>query len=157
MRAFQLFHRGTIPVAALVVWMCAVEPAAAQNRDYTPVTSPFQEDFEYRVGAELHPGVEVDGVRWMRFSIRPRTDREYEPDMAVPVTVEVDLLNTSDGADVLLIILFEDENGASLDRLELDRIKAGRDRLREVVQKHKVIASVLEDTRRLYLFFEVSR
>ena len=157
MRAFQLFHRGTILVAALVVWMCVTEPAAAQNRDYAPVTSPFQEDFEYQVGAELRPGVEVDGVRWMRFSIRPRTDREYERDKVVPVTVEVDLLNTGDGADVLLIILSEDENGTSLDRLELDGIKAGRDRLREVAQKHKVIASVLEDTRRVYLFFEVSR
>jgi len=156
-RAFQLFYRGTILAAALAVWMCTVEPAAAQDRDYTPVTSPFQEDFEYQVGAELRPRVEVDGVRWMRFSIRPRNDRDYERDKAVPVTVEVDLFNTGDGADVLLIILFEDENGASLDRLELDNINAGRDRLREVAQKHKVTASVLEDTRRVYLFFEVSR
>jgi hypothetical protein len=54
-------------------------------------------------------------------------------------------------------VLFEDENGASLDRLELDVIKAGQDRLREVVQKHKITASVLEDTRRLYVFFEVTR
>ena len=142
---------------ALVVLVCAIGTAAAQDRDYSPVASPFQEDFEYRVGAELRPRVEVDGVRWMRFSVQPRTDREYESDKAVPVTVEVDLNNTGDGADVLVIILFEDENGAALDRLELDGIKAGRDRLREVAQKHKVTASVLENTRRVYLFFEVSR
>lgn len=157
MRAFQLFYRGTIPAAALAVWMCAVAPAAAQNADYTPVMSPFQEDFEYQVETDLRPRVDVEGVRWIRFSIRPRNDREYEPDQAVPITVEVDLLNTGDSASVLLIILFEDENGASLDRLELDGIKAGRDRLREVAQKHKVVASVLENTRRVYLFFEVSR
>jgi len=96
-------------------------------------------------------------VRWLRFSIQPRTDREYERDKAVPVTVEVDLNNTGDSADVLLIVLFEDENGAALDRLELDGIKAGRDRLKEVAQKHKVVGSVLENTRRVYLFFEVSR
>ena len=59
------------------------------------------------------------------------------------MTVEVDLFNTGESADVLLIVLFEDENGTSLDRLELDGIKVGRDRLKEVVQKHKITASVL--------------
>ena len=75
----------------------------------------------------------------------------------VPLLVEVDILNNGDSADVLLIVLFEDENGDSLDRLELDTIKAGRGRLKEEIQKHKVTGSVLEATRQLYLFFEVSR
>lgn len=157
MRAFQLFHRGAITAAALVVWICLTGSATAQNTDDTPVTSPFQDDFKYEVGTDLEPRVEVDGVRWMRFSIQLKSDREYERTKSVPVTVEVDLFNTGESADVLLIVLFEDENGTSLDRLELDGIKVGRDRLREVVQKHKVTASVLQDTRRVYLFFEVSR
>ncbi|MDX2435484.1 MAG: hypothetical protein QNL88_00405 [Acidobacteriota bacterium] len=157
MRAFQLFQRGAIAAAALVVWICLANSATAQNTDPTPVTSPFQEDFEYEVGTDLEPLVEVDGVRWMRFSVRLKSDREYERAKAVPVTVEVDLFNTGESADVLLIVLFEAENGTSLDRLELDSIGAGRDRLKEVVQKHKITASVLADTRRVYLFFEVSR
>lgn len=148
---------GSVTAAGLLALFGLAGPAAAQDAGYTQVESPFQEDFEFRVGSELRPRVEVDGVRWMRFSIRPKSDREYERSKAVPVTVEVDLDNKGDSADVLLIVLFEDENGTSLDRLELDGIKAGRDRLREVVQKHKVTASVLEDTRRVYLFFEVSR
>ncbi len=157
MRAFQHFHRGAITAAALVVWICLAGSASAQNTDYTPVTSPFQEDFIYEVGADLQPLVEVDGVRWMRFSVQLKSDREYERTKAVPVTVEVDLFNTGESADVLLIVLFEDENGNSLDRLELDRIKVGRDRLKEVAQKEKITAFVLQDTRRVYLFFEVSR
>lgn len=157
MRAFYQLHRGAITAAALVLSICCAGQSAAQNIDYTPVTSPYQDDFEYQVGTDLRPRVEVDRVRWMRFSIRPKSDREYESDKPVPVTVEVDLLNNGDSANVLLIVLFEDENGASLDRLELDGIKTGRDRLREVIQKHKVTASVLAATRRVYLFFEVSR
>ena len=157
MRAFHQLNRGAIVAASLFAVFCFTDSAAAQNTGYTAVGNPFQEDFEYQVGTDLQPRVEVDGIRWMRFSIQPKSDREYERDKQVPVTAEVDLFNSGDSADVLLIVLFEDENGTSLDRLELGKIKSARDRLREVVQKHKVTASVLEDTRRLYLFFEVSR
>ena len=157
MRAIHQFHRGAIVAAALVALCLAATPASAQEADYTAAANPFQDDFEYEVGADLRPLVAVDGVRWIRFAIQPKSDREYDPTKEVPILVEVDVLNNGESADVLLIVLFEDENGDSLDRLELDTIKAGRGRLKEEIQKHKVTGSVLEATRRLYLFFEVSR
>ncbi len=157
MRALHYFHRRAIVAAALTAWISITPLAAAQDADYAAVPSPFQEDFDYRIGGDLRPRVAVDGVRWIRFSIRPRSDREYESTKPVPVTVEVDVLNNGDSADVLLIVLFEDENGTALDRLELGTIGAGRGRLKEEVQKHKVPASVIEATRKVYLFFEVSR
>ena len=157
MRAFYQSHRGAIVAAVLVALSLAAVPAVAQDADYTAVANPFQEDFEYEIGTDLRPLVAVDGVRWIRFAIRPKSDREYDPSKEVPLVVEVDVLNNRDSANVLLIVLFEDEYGNALDRLELDTIKAGRGRLREELQKHKVTGSVLEATRRLYLFFEVSR
>jgi len=157
MRAFHQSHRGAIVAAALMALCLAASPAVAQDADYTAAANPFQDDFEYEIGADLRPLVAVDGVRWVRFAIRPKSDREYDPAKEVPLLVEVDVLNNGDSADVLLIVLFEDEHGNSLDRLELDKIKAGRGRLREEVQKHKITGSVLDATRRLYLFFEVSR
>ena len=143
--------------AVLTALCCLAAPAMAQDADYAAVESPFQDEFDYRIGADLKPLVAVDGVRWIRFAVRSRSDREYEPAQPVPVSVEVDLFNNGDSADVLLIVLFEDENGTSLDRLELGRIKAGRGRLKEEVQKHKITQSVLEATRKVYLFFEVTR
>ncbi len=157
MRAIYQSHRGAIVAAALMALCLAATPAAAQNADYTTAANPFQDDFDYEIGADLRPLVAVDGVRWIRFAIRPRSDREYDPTKEVPIMVEVDVLNNGESADVLLIVLFEDENGNSLDRLELDTVKAGRGRLREEIQKHKITGSVLEATRSLYLFFEVSR
>jgi hypothetical protein len=157
MRAFQPILRGAVAAVVLLAVFDSAPPAVAQDREYVPVASPYQEDFAYRIGTDLQPRVEVDGVRWIRLNIQPKHDRQYERTKPAPITVEVDLLNNGDNADVLVIVLFEDENGASLDRLELDVIKAGQDRLREVVQKHKITASVLEDTRRLYVFFEVTR
>ena len=85
MRAFQLSHRGAIGAAALAAWVFLGGPAAAQDADYTAVTSPFQEDFEYRIGADLRPLVAVDGVRWIRFAIQPKSDREYDPTTGKPV------------------------------------------------------------------------
>ena len=96
-------------------------------------------------------------MRWIRFAIRVRSDREYPAAKPVPVSVEVDLLNRSENADVLIIVLFEDEDGTALDRLELDSIDAKEDRLKEAVQKHKITAAVIEATKRVYLFLEVSR
>jgi hypothetical protein len=157
MRAFQHFHRGTIMAAALLVLSGLYTPTAAQQNDFTAVENPFQQEIEYEIGDDLRPGVEVDGVRWIRFAIRTRNDRQYPADKPVPVNVEIDLLNRADSADVLIIVLFEDENGTALDRLELDPIDAKQDRLREVVQKHKITAAVVEATRRIYLFLEVSR
>jgi hypothetical protein len=157
MRAHFSSHRGAIVAAALMALCLATGTAVAQNADYAAATNPFQDDFEYEIGTDLRPLVSVDGVRWVRFAIRPKTDREYDPGKQVPIVVEIDILNNGDNADVLLIVLFEDENGNSLDRLELDPIGVGRGRLREDVQKHKITGSVLEATRKLYLFFEVSR
>jgi len=143
--------------AALLVLSGSYTPIAAQQNDFTAVESPFQREIEYEIGDDLRPGVEVDGVRWIRFAVRTRNDREYPADKPVPVNVEVDLLNRSENAGVLIIVLFEDENGAALGRLELDSIDAKQDRLREAVQKHKIIASVIEATKKVYLFLEVSR
>ena len=157
MRAFHQSHRGAIVAATLMALCLAASPAVAQDADYTAAANPFQDDFEYEIGADLRPLVAVDGVSWTRFAVRPRSDREYDPAKEVPLLVEVDVLNNGDSAAVLLIVLFEDENGNALDRLELDNIKVGRGRLREEIQKHKVTGSVLGATRRLYLFFEVSR
>ncbi len=143
--------------AALIAWSFITPSAAAQDADYAAVDNPFQGEFDYRIGTDLRPLVAVDGVRWIRFSIRPRSDREYESAKPVPVTVEVDVLNNGDSADVQVIVLLEDENGTKLERLELEKIGAGRGRLREEVQKPKIAGSVLEATRKVYLFFEVSR
>jgi hypothetical protein len=157
MRAFQPPRLSLVASATLALWICLVASAAGQETGFASVENPYQHDYRFEVGDDLRPRVEVDGVQWNRFSIRPRTDREYPAAKPTPVFIEVDLRNTSDAADVLVIVLFEDERGAALDRLELSTIFVGRDRLKETVQKHKVTTSVLEATRNIYVFFEVMR
>jgi hypothetical protein len=102
--------------------------------------------------------VEITGVRWTRFGIHVKGDGDIDPSKSVPVTVELDFVNTNpEGAKVLVIILFEDAIGNPIDRLECDRISVAGDRSKESADKYKVSGAVLEATGRVYLFCEVER
>jgi hypothetical protein len=132
--------------------------AIAQGDEYRAVENPFQGDFQFTVNSDLRPMVEVDGVRWERFGVYVKGDREIEPDKNIPVTVELGFVNTNpDGVKILVIALFEDRNGHPLERVECERVGANSDRLKESTQKFKISGAVLNDVRRVYLFCEVER
>ena len=146
---------------ALIVGMviaAMVATADAQDAGYREVDSPFQDSYEFAVNTDLRPMVAVAGVRWTRFGINVKGDGEIDPEKDAAVTVELGFVNTnSESVKVLVIALFEDENGVTLDRLECARVKAGNDRLKESVQKYRISGAVLQATRRVYLFCEVER
>jgi len=131
---------------------------AAQSPDFTQVTSPFQDEFEYSVNTDLRPGVEVDGVRWTRFGVHTKEGKEIVADKEIPVTVEFDFVNQeSSGARILVIVLFEDERGTPLDRIECNPVRASSERRKESIQKFKLAGNVLLAVRKVYLFCEVER
>lgn len=139
----------------IAAWATAV---GAQDGEYRIVDSPFQEDFELTINTDLQPMVEVAGVRWTRFGLHLKGDRELEPDKDNQVVVELGFVNTNpDGVRVLVIALLEDVNGRPLERVECERVSANSNRLKESVQKFKISGSVLQATRRAYLFCEVER
>jgi hypothetical protein len=150
----QLQHWKVFVGLALAWWLPVA--AAAQDTGYRSVSSPFHDDFRYLVNDELRPRVDVDGVRWLRFAITTHEGRDIEPGKANTVLVEFDVRGGTEKALVQLIILFEDEYGNALERLSCQAEKINRDRLEEIVQKHKVSGTVLQATRRVYLYFEVT-
>jgi len=135
-----------------------VATADAQDAGYREVDNPFQDSYEFAVNTDLQPMVAVAGVRWTRFGINVKGDGEIDPEKDAAVTVELGFVNTnSESVKVLVIALFEDENGVTLDRLECAKVKAGSNRLKESVQKYRISGAVLRATRRVYLFCEVER
>ena len=135
-----------------------VGSATAQEVEYRAVDSPFQEDFEYRIDTDLEPNVEVDGVRWTRFAVRIKKGQEIVADKDMPVTVELEFVSSNQTkAKVLVIALFEDSGAGPFDRIECKPVAMSTNRLKESVQKFKLRGSVLEATRRVYLFLEVER
>jgi len=142
----------------VMVIAAMVATADAQDAGYREVDSPFQDSYEFAVNTELQPMVEVAGVRWTRFGISVKGDGEINPEKEIPVTVDLGFVNTnSESVKVLVIALFEDENGVTLDRLECSKVKAGSNRLKESVQKYRISGAVLRATRQIYLFCEVER
>ena len=141
-----------IVISALVV------TATAQEAGYRTVENPFQDGFDFVINTDLQPMVEIAGVRWTRFGITVKGDRDIDPEKDTPVRVELGFVNTnSDSVKVLVIALFEDEYGVTLDRLECARVKASNDRLKEALQKYRISGAVLQATRRVYLFCEVEQ
>lgn len=146
-------------IVIAVTWVLVFSGmAAAQEPEFTQAESPFQDEFEYRVDTDLRPRVEVDGVRWVRFGVHAKEGQEIVADEEIPVTVEVDVVNQSpDTARVLVIVLFEDAEGAPLDRIECKQFKVSGERGKDSVQKFKLAGRVLLDTRKVYLYCEVER
>ena len=58
---------------------------------------------------------------------------------------------------ILVIVLFEDAQGAPLDRVECKQVRVSGERGKESVQKFKLEGRVLLDARKVYLFCEVER
>lgn len=132
--------------------------AEAQSPVYRSVENPFQDEFDYRVGTTLQPEVEIDGVRWVRFTVQPKDGVEIVADEIVPITVELGFVNRrAGGAQIVVIALFENADGSPLDRVECKKVRAGGDRPKEAVQKFKLPGSTLLETRKVYLFVEVKR
>jgi len=146
-----------VAAVAMVVAICLPGTVSAQDGPFREVGNPFQDEVDFTINSDLTPRVEVDGVRWMRLSVRTKEGRDIVADRLTPVFVDLDLFNTAESAKVLVIVLFEDENGNPLDRIECDEVSVGRERLRESVQKHKINGAVLLATRKIYVLFEVLR
>lgn len=156
MRSFLEVHRSTL--AAVVLTVCAAAtPGAAQDQACRQEANPFQGDFDYRVNSELEPRVEVAGARWLRFAVRTREGRDIDLSKPNQVTVELEVDPGADDATVLLIVLFEDAHGNALERVACEPVRSGGGRISQHAQKHKVEGRVLDATRRVYLYFEVSR
>lgn len=150
--------RHAVLVTALFLMVGLIGSATAQEGEYRAVDNPFQDDFEYRINTDLRPMVEIDGVRWTRFAIRTKEGQEIATDKNIPVTVELEFASSNQNkVKVLVIALLEDSGGGPLDRIECKPVGASTNRLKESVQKFKLPGNILEATRRVYLFIEVSR
>lgn len=157
MSALRVLVRSAGVVAAALLPWCLAGEAFAQEGGFRTEASPFQQEFDYTVGDELRPQVEVDGVRWIRFAVAIRDEKGVADDKPVPVEVALELRGGTENAEVQLVVLFENEHGRLLHRLPCDPVKIGRERVKEVVQRHKVPRAALEQTRKVYLYFEVIR
>ncbi|GEM_PF-3531151 len=122
---------------------------------FTEAENPWQGEIEYTVGETVNPKVQIAGIRWFGLQVAP--ERATLPSgTEVKAQVRMGFENTTGRtASVMVVLIFEDEQGVGLDRVELKkvRVKAGQRKIAR--EKIRVQADVLRATARLYLFAEV--
>jgi len=136
--------------------MVASATIAAQDASVRQVTNPYQEDHTYRVGTDLAPDVEIDGVRWTHARVDTKGGSDPEPgrDNTVFSTLRFDNRNDR-SVNLTVVLMLEDAAGNGLERLVCPPMRLGGNRVKEFRQKFKISGDDLLSTRRAYLFYRV--
>jgi hypothetical protein len=128
------------------VWSPAADPTAAH--------SPYQGEIAFQLGQPLDPGVNIDGVIWSDVQVTPKG--KLTSGRPVKTEVVLGFKNTSpQDVRILVILLFEDEQGEALDRVEIKPASLSAGKARRFKQRLKIQSDVLSSARKLYLFCEV--
>lgn len=130
----------------VAVWSPAADP--------TPAHSPYQGEIPFQLGQPLDPGVSIDGVIWSEVQVTPKG--ELRSGRAIKTEVSLGFQNTSaQDVRILVVLLFEDEHGESLDRVEIKPASLAAGKAKRFKERLKIQSDVLSDARKLYLFCEV--
>jgi len=130
--------------------------AAAQSTELREVSSPFGEEFDFKVGQTLDLNLRINGIKWTVLRASAGDDEGWTAGKKTKTTFTSEFENLTDTALALsAIILLEDERGRQLERIELKKIKVGPGRYNEDIQKIKVDGGNLAQTAKIYIFAEV--
>ena len=153
-------HRRTrVSTTISVVVLLGASLLMAQGEpQYEPSSNPYQAEFEYTIDGVLRPAAEIDGVRWRSLRVSPKKPDDVRSGVPQTTFIELDFENVrSEAATVVVVVLFEDEQGNGLDRVDCDPEKVRGEEARSFRQKAKIQGDVLLATAKLYLFCEVQR
>lgn len=104
-------------VVMLVVFASSALFGWAQEApQYKPGDNPYQDEFVLKLGEPIALYVEIDGTRFAELTIIPQGN--VEPGKNVKCQIVVTGARLGSGrVEVLPVLLLEDQNGKSLDRL----------------------------------------
>lgn len=89
---------------------------AQEEPQYKPGENPYQDEFVLKLGEPIALYVEIDGTRFAQLTITPQGN--VEPGKNVKCQVVMTGARVASGrVEVLPVLLLEDQNGKSLDRL----------------------------------------
>jgi hypothetical protein len=144
-------------VGFLVAFIGWGSPVLAQDMEYSVASGAFQDEYDYRVGEELNPRVDIDGLRWVLLRLVPKKEGRIPRDEDVEVIVYLGFQNGSDSKKrAEVIIMLEDENGNKVgDRIQLKEVKIGKGDDKVFDQKLEIAGSALIAVRKVYVLCEV--
>jgi hypothetical protein len=132
-------------------------PVLAQGADFKVASGAFQDEYSYKIGEELNPKVDIDGLRWVLLRLVPKKEGRIPRDKDVDVIIYLGFQNTSGVKKRAgVILMLEDENGNKVgERISLKEVKVGKDDDKIFDQKIEVAGSTLIQVRKIYVLCEV--
>ena len=161
MKPAKIFVAGFLALAVVFgmeAWAGAAAPAQQKTpRNPVKASNPYQGEIACRLGDTVSPNVNIDGVVWRSLAVQEVGHKKLVSGKAIKTRIEIVLENSRDRrAKADVVLLFEDEQGNPLDRVELNTISVSGGAMRTAAQKIKIQADVLTAMRKIYLFAEVT-
>lgn len=142
----------------LVVALVAAVAAPALAQEFMSAPNPYQGEFAYTIDSELKPAVEVEGVRLRMVRVALKSPDDVRSGQGAAATILYDLENVGEAtATAALVVLLEDEQGNGLDRVECEPARVVAGGAKSFRHKVRIQGDALLATRKVYLFFEISR
>ncbi len=141
----------------LAIFPVVAGSVAAQDADLTVVTSPFAEEFDFKIGRTLDLNLRLEGLKWTTLSADAGDESGWRDGKNVKVVFTNYLENLTDTPlSWSIIVLLEDGRGRQLERIEFKTVKVGGGKFDRDTQKIKVDGGLLKETAKIYLFAEVN-
>ncbi len=134
----------------------AMATASAQEKPLRQVGNPYQEELPYRIGSDLEPAIDIEGIRWQRVRLTPKDggDPEAGRDHVVVAELQFDSQRRG-GVTLTVVLLLQDETGGELHRLTSPAFRLGSNKTKTFEPKFSISGDDLLATRSMYLFCRV--
>lgn len=141
---------------ALVLVGCVVASAvwAQEQPAYKQGDNPYQDEAVLTVGQPIKLYVEVQGTRFAELTLTPQGEVEAGKNVKCQVLL-TGSRPVSGKAEVVPILLLEDGNGKSLERITLPRFKVRGERPFEYRETVSVSGDSLSAAAKVWIYLEV--
>lgn len=144
--------RGVLMLAVLV--STALFGWAQEEPHYKPGENPYQDEFGFKLGEPIALYVEIEGTRFAELTVTPQGN--VEPGKNVKCQVVMTGARVGSGrVEVLPVLLLEDQNGKSLDRLTPAPFKVRGERPFEYKDTVTVSGDSLAAAAKVWVYLEI--
>lgn len=127
---------------------------AQEEPPYKPGENPYQDEFAFKLGEPIALYVEIEGTRFAQLTITPQGN--VEPGKNVKCQVVMTGARVGSGrVEVLPVLLLEDQNGKSLDRLTPAPFKVRGERPFEYKDTITVSGDSLAASAKVWVYLEI--
>jgi len=133
----------------------AVAVGAQEAPAFAPSSSPFQNEYELTLGSPVDVRVDIVGVRVATLTVTPAAEVQRGESIRTEFAIAGEN-SAADRASVSAVLLLEDAEGRSLERVTLEPFRVRGERSFDERQTLRVSGDALAVSAKIYVLFEVT-